>query len=862
MADLPPLRVLLIEDSADDAGLVLRVLRSLGRELVCEQVADAGAMAAALSGFGPDLIVSDHSMPGFDGRQALALRERLAPEVPFIFVSATLGEDTAVQALHGGASDYVLKDKLQRLPSAVQRALALAHERVQRREAERALRASEERLRSIVETTDEWIWECDADGVTTYSNASVQSILGYRPEELVGHQALMPMHEEDRTQVEARAPEVLAAAGGWRGWTLRWRHKDGTIRWLESHARPIRDDHGQLLGFRGINHDVTERIRQHERIVRMARMHAFLAALGGVTLRAEDVQELFDRTCRVALELGGFAAAWIGMDDGGGRIRLAAWAGSEQRRRVMESMVPIDLGDASAARASLAGRAMLTGAPVYLADVDAAPPDLATRRKLEAMGTRMAVVLPLGPGPWGVLSLYSDAPLALDAEDHALLARVAEEIDVGKEFLDHTKRLTHLAYHRPETGLPNRVAFRERLQSLLEAGAAATAVLGVVGFHDHVSSRGREICEWMLAAVGARILAQLPEQAVFAHLGEHSFSIGLSCPDGVEPVAELVIGLLEQARVDPTVVDGEHVMVTLRAGLAESPAGALAAVLEANAESALAESIRTRQPMVRYDPGFDTRIRHRTSIERDLRRALAEGQFELFYQAKYSVADQRLHGAEALLRWRHPERGLVSPLEFIPVTEDTGMIVDIGRWVREQAMAQALSWRQRGLAGMRVAVNVSAREFSDPGFIEHCSRILEPHCADQVLDLELTESLIMDNIETAIPLLLQLRDFDTRVAIDDFGTGYSSLNYLSRLPVDSLKIDRSFVADIGNTPDAMSLVSYMIQLAHSLGMLVVAEGVEEEDQARLLRLLRCDQMQGYLLGRPMPAAEFERTLLG
>ena len=218
-------------------------------------------------------------------------------------------------------------------------------------------------------------------------------------------------------------------------------------------------------------------------------------------------------------------------------------------------------------------------------------------------------------------------------------------------------------------------------------------------------------------------------------------------------------------------------------------------------------------------------------------------------------------GAEALIRWRHPERGLVSPADFIPVLEDTGLVVPVGQWVMAEALAAALDWR-RLRPDLRIAVNISAREMRNTSFLEQSRALLEPHAGDQPLDIEVTESVLMDNVEQSVRLLDGLRQLGCQVAIDDFGTGYSSLSYLARLPVDTVKIDRSFVTLLAHSPETMALVNNVIALSHSLGLQVVAEGVEEEEQAKLLRLLRCDQLQGYLLGRPMPATEFGALLVG
>jgi EAL domain-containing protein (putative c-di-GMP-specific phosphodiesterase class I) len=243
------------------------------------------------------------------------------------------------------------------------------------------------------------------------------------------------------------------------------------------------------------------------------------------------------------------------------------------------------------------------------------------------------------------------------------------------------------------------------------------------------------------------------------------------------------------------------------------------------------------------------------------RAALHAEQFELYLQPKFDARNRRLSGAEALLRWRHPERGLVSPAEFIPILEETGLITQAGYWVMATALRLLARWRTDGRDLLRVAINVSARELRQEGFIERCTELLDLAHADHGLDIEVTESLLMDDMTQNIRVLDALRELGCQIAIDDFGTGYSSLNYLARLPADVLKVDQSFTAQIATSPEMLALVTNIIGLAHSLNLKVVAEGVEGEEQEKLLRLLRCDELQGYLLGRPMPIADFERTFL-
>ena len=254
------------------------------------------------------------------------------------------------------------------------------------------------------------------------------------------------------------------------------------------------------------------------------------------------------------------------------------------------------------------------------------------------------------------------------------------------------------------------------------------------------------------------------------------------------------------------------------------------------------------------------RVSRRLSTETDLRRALEHGEFTLHYQPLIDLAAGRISGAEALLRWPQPDQRLMSPAEFIPIAEDTGLIIPLGEWVLLEACAQAQAWQARH-PGLRIAVNLSARQFRQKDLIGMIERVLaETGLAPSLLELELTESMLMHHAEETVAILTRLDEMGVHLAIDDFGTGYSSLSYLKRFPIHSLKIDRSFVRDISSDPDDAAIVTAIVAMARSLNLSVTAEGVETEEQAAFLRSLACHQAQGYHFGRPMPAADFAARL--
>jgi len=425
------------------------------------------------------------------------------------------------------------------------------------------------------------------------------------------------------------------------------------------------------------------------------------------------------------------------------------------------------------------------------------------------------------------------------------------------EDLKKEERLRYLALHHPVSGLPNRHALACYLSGLPPDQPIAVAAVEINKTAHIASARGHAFAERVFSRMGS----QLRREGVFVSHVEGPLFLMARNPAGTleQEAAQLDAQLvcLEEQGIE---LDGQEVHVTFRAGIAVGPAHERESV-EKDAHAALSKAFKHGQRLVPFNEEVRRRVARTIDLERELRHALDREEFELHYQPKFSASTRRLTGAEALLRWRRPNDRLVSPAEFIPLLEDTGLIVPVGRWVMTQALATTLQWRRTLWPGLRVAVNVSAQEFRHRDFLTEAAGLLEHFAACQPIDIELTESVLVEDVEQSAEVLQQLRNLGCRIDIDDFGTGYSSLNYLIKLPLDGIKIDRSFIAVMTESPEKMALSSTVISLAHSLGLSVVAEGVETEDQARLLHLLRCDFLQGFLLGRPMDAQAFAENVL-
>jgi len=419
-------------------------------------------------------------------------------------------------------------------------------------------------------------------------------------------------------------------------------------------------------------------------------------------------------------------------------------------------------------------------------------------------------------------------------------------------------RIAYMAHHDALTGLPNRLLFRERMEQELgrldrKGGWLAVLCLDLDHFKNVNDTLGHPAGDMLLQAVAQRLRACVREPDTVARLSGDEFAILLPACDQPGAVKTLADRLLKAISA-PYDIEGHRVVVTASIGAALVPGdGDNADELLKNADMALYRAKTDGRAAFRFfEAEMHARLQTRLALEMDLREAAEKGQLEVFYQPLFDLTLGRVSGFEALLRWHHPERGLVSPVQFIPLAEETGLILPIGEWVLRRACAEAMRWPEH----VKVAVNLSARQFRSPNLIEAISAALaESGMPANRLELEITESVLLQDDEAVLALLHRLRGLGLRIALDDFGTGYSSLSYLRTFPFDKIKIDQSFVREMDARPDCAAIVNAVAGLAVSLGMAVTAEGVETAEQLQRLREAGCTEVQGYLVGRPRPAAE-------
>jgi diguanylate cyclase (GGDEF)-like protein len=458
------------------------------------------------------------------------------------------------------------------------------------------------------------------------------------------------------------------------------------------------------------------------------------------------------------------------------------------------------------------------------------------------------------------LTRYTKPQLPTHFADEAgmLMADAQHAIDRLDEVVAHVATYDRL------TGLPNRTLFRDQVrhavaQARRDGRPIAICMLDVDGFTNVNLTMGHAAGDSLLVAAAQRLQSVVRETDILARMDGDEFAILCAGPATVEGLDILARRLLE-AMTHPFTVPGGRGEVTLGASI-----GITIFPTDQGDVEQLIGNATSAQCAVQKGGGngyhffsaeLNARLQHRMAIEADLRHALDRGQLLLHYQPKVDVASGRVRGFEALLRWQHPERGLVSPVDFIPVAEDTGMIVPIGEWVLRQACAQIAEWQAAGLPVVSVSVNLSARQFKHADLAGVVRRALaDADVAPALLELEVTETLLMEDTGRTVCTLQALRDHGVAISLDDFGTGYSSLGYLTRFPIDCIKLDKSFVRDAVTDRQSGAITSAIIDLGHSLGLCVVAEGVETREQLDFLAERSCDVVQGFYFGRPMPAAQ-------
>jgi diguanylate cyclase (GGDEF)-like protein/PAS domain S-box-containing protein len=679
---MEPLRVLLVEDSEDDAALTLRQLKKGGYEPSFKRVDTPETMRAALEVREWDIILSDYNMPEFSGPAALALLRSTDIDLPFIVISGAMGEESAVALMKAGAHDYIMKDNLARLIPAIERELREAEVRRARRRAEADLHLSAK----VFESSVEGVVITDHEARILRVNRAFSKITGYSEAEIIGQRPSVLKSGRHDKEFYRGMWQSITDNGYWQGeiWNRR---KNGEVypEWL---------------------------------------------TISTVTNEAGQVTNL----------IGGFT-------------------------------------------------------------------DMSQQKQ---------------------------------AED----------------------RIQHLMYYDALTDLPNRTLFRDRCkQAMSRAWRSGKSVaylhFDIDRFVNINDSLGHSVGDQLLQQVGQRLAGCVRQQDLVARFVGDEFGVGVTDVERSGMMEGLLQNVVD-AFSEPFYAQHREIFLAPSIGVAFFPDDATNFdELARYADTALQAAKRDGGANYHlYQKSMHKDADDRLTLESALRRALEREEFQLHYQPKLSLGSGDIIGVEALLRWERKDEGMMLPGKFIPLLEETSLIIPVGEWVLRQACRDHQAWVGMGHKPTPVAVNLSARQFRDRGLVEMVRRVLdETGIAPEMIEVEITESCVMEDPEETLKILQSFHEMGLHIAIDDFGTGYSSLSYLKRFPLDVLKIDRSFVADIPEDEDDAAIIDTIIAMGHRLKLSVIAEGVETEDQAEFLREHGCDNVQGYFYDRPMPSED-------
>jgi diguanylate cyclase (GGDEF)-like protein/PAS domain S-box-containing protein len=741
--------------------------------------------------------------------------------------------------------------------------VGVARDLSERLRNEEYLRASHERFEIVSRATNDVVWDWNLLTDEIWWNENFRTLFGYGSDEIGEHidSWTSRIHPEDLGRIKAEVDGAIASgAKAWAG-EYRFRCKDGTYLDVYDRGLLTYDANGRAVRIIGAMMDVSERKHAESRMRRHAEHQAAIAGFGQFALDRRSTEELYAAAVRALRCEGVDAVCLMEMFTEAGEFLVRAAQGEGPHNSIglrgaiaPDSVWPEILRENTS---RIAGREYLTSRPL----------DRPWRAWLRAMGSAVYVPVRDDAKPIAMLCIYSVMEHAFGAEEVRFAETIAHVLSTALQRQKAEQRLAHLAQFDPLTGLPNRALLQERLaQSIVRSRRrqyhAGVLFVDLDRFKLVNDTLGHHQGDALIRQVGERLLACVRPGDTVGRIAGDEFAVVLADmarPDDAALVAQKILDAIAR----PFDLGGNEAYVGASIGMAAFPDdGDDASTLLKNADIAMYRAKEQGRNGYRF---FTAEMNQRTlakaQLNTDLRRAIERAEFTLHYQPKVNLANGSLCGLEALLRWNHPQRGMVSPAEFIPALEDSGLILPVGEWVIAEACAQLRRWRDAGCAPVPVAVNLSPKQFRRRDLDRLIREALEREgMSAELLELEITESSLMEDPEDAVRSMHNLRAAGLKISIDDFGTGYSSLSYLTRLPLSALKIDRSFVRDAGDSEEAASIVRAVINMAQNLRFTVIAEGVETEQQVAFLRKHGCDQAQGYFFGRPVSAEQTAQRL--
>jgi diguanylate cyclase (GGDEF)-like protein/PAS domain S-box-containing protein len=730
------------------------------------------------------------------------------------------------------------------------------------------------KLSQAVEQSPNAVVVTDIHGAIEYVNPRFTEITGYPAKEAIGQNPRILKGGDTPEEYYRTLWETITAGKEWRG-EFRNRRKDGETFWENALVSPVKAADGTITNFIAVKEDITEKKLAAQQQMLTSQVLSLLALPNDRTDKIREILLLIRNYTGIEsvgirlrengdfpfYQAVGFSDAFIRAE---GRLRK----GEEELGKCLCGNVLLGLNGSEGSRFTekgsfWTGRLQGEGSPC-------------SRGHCEGEGFRSMALIPLRAGEEivGLLQLGDGAEGKVTPALVRFLESLAASIGIVFErrqteerLVEKEERLHFMTNYDPVTGLPNRLLLMDRLRHVLahaqrSGHKAAFLLVDLDRFKTVNDSLGHAVGDRILKEIAGRLSGFVREADTLARFGGDEFAIVLEELEDVKAAVPMAQKILQELarRIDS---EGTPLFLTASVGISIYPTDAEEMEsLVKFAEIAMYRAKESgRNSFQFFRPEMNARNNELLLLENSLHQAVEQEQFVLFYQPKVDLKTGAVTGVEALVRWRHPELGMVSPGDFIPLAEETGLIVPIGRWVLETACSQARDWVEKGRPPVSMAVNISGRQFNQPRFVEMVEGILaETGLNPDLLELEITESVLMENIEKTKRILADIKMLGIRLAIDDFGTGYSSLGYLKRFPIDTLKIDRSFIREVTTDANDRAITNAVIALADTMNLEVVAEGIETAEQLRFLQESGCRLGQGFLFSRPRPAEEVEDLL--